>query len=227
MAKDTGKNIKGATSKSEWIDCSMPIRDNMLQGDREPLVPRVEHIRSRAKGDNITLTQININSHNGTHIDAPLHHLAGGGPIDEMPFDTVIGPARVIEIKDQHMIKPEELEQYNIQPGERILFKTRSSYRPDRLTKLTSDYVYATDETISYLADRNIRIVGIDYISIADASSMKAIDFAHQTLLKKKIYILEDAYLTNVEPGDYDMICLPLKIENGDAAPVRLVLKKR
>jgi arylformamidase len=71
--------------------------------------------------------QINVNVHNGTHIDAPRHFIADGITIDNMSFDVMIGEARIIEIRDSESIKPEELADHDIQPGERILFKTRNS----------------------------------------------------------------------------------------------------
>ena len=122
MAKETG-----SVSKSEWIDISLPLRDSMVQGPMEPLTPHIEFVLHRTKYDNVAMYQLNINSHNGTHIDAPFHFLDEGATIDKMPLDTTIGPARIIEIKDTVSIKTEELEAYNIQPGERILFKTRNS----------------------------------------------------------------------------------------------------
>jgi kynurenine formamidase len=99
--------------KSEWIDISVPLHDGMRQGPLEPLTPHIEFIMARNKGNPIDMLQININSHNGTHIDAPKHHVKGGSPIDQMPLDTGIGPALVIEVKDAETIKVDEINPFS------------------------------------------------------------------------------------------------------------------
>jgi arylformamidase len=134
MAEKKNSDLGQASDpKSEWIDVSLPLRDSMVQGFMEPLTPHIEFILHRKKGNNVAMYQININSHNGTHIDAPYHFVERGQTIDQMPLDVMIGPARVIEIKDTESIKPKELSPYNVQPGERILFKTQNSSRPERM----------------------------------------------------------------------------------------------
>ena len=187
----------------------------------EPLTPHIEFILARTKGNPVDMLQININSHNGTHIDAPKHHVKGGTSIDEMPLDTGIGPARVIEIKDPETIKVAELKPYNIQAGERLLFKTRNSYRPERFTEILKDWVYFTTEAIHYLIDCQIRLLGIDTITIGRAN----VNEIHEALLSRGIYILEDLDLGHIQPGRYEMICLPLRLQGGDASPVRAIIR--
>lgn len=208
--------------KSEWIDISVPLHDAMRQGPLEPLTPHIEFILSRDKGNPVDMLQININSHNGTHIDAPRHHVKGGSTIDQMPLDTGIGPVRIIEIKDPVSIKVSELEPYNIQPGERLIFKTRNSYRPERFTEFIKDWVYFTTESINYLIECRIRLLGIDGITIGGKHNVNEI---HEALLTRGIYILEDVELGHVSPGRYEMICVPLRLLEGDASPVRAIIR--
>jgi arylformamidase len=210
------------TDKSEWIDISVPLHDGMRQGPLEPLTPHIEFIMARDKGNPIDMLQININSHNGTHIDAPKHHVKGGSSIDEMPLDTGIGPARVIEISDTKSINVDEIHPYDIQAGERLLFKTHNSYRPERFTEFIRDWVYFSTEAVNYLAERKIRLLGIDAITIGSPLNANEI---HETLLTRGIYILEDLELGHVTPGRYEMICLPLRLEGGDASPVRAIIR--
>jgi arylformamidase len=210
------------TDKSEWIDISVPLHDGMRQGPLEPLTPHIEFIMARDKGNPIDMLQININSHNGTHIDAPKHHIKGGSSIDEMPLDTGIGPARVIEISDTKSINVDEIHPYDIQAGERLLFKTHNSYRPERFTEFIRDWVYFSTEAVNYLAERKIRLLGIDAITIGSPLNANEI---HETLLTRGIYILEDLELGHVTPGRYEMICLPLRLEGGDASPVRAIIR--
>lgn len=211
-------------TKSEWIDVSLPLRDNMVQGFMEPLTPHIEFVLHRKKGNKVAMYQININSHNGTHIDAPYHFVERGQTIDKMPLDMMIGPVRVIEIKDAESIKVAELLPHDIQPGERILFKTRNSSRPERKTKFFLDSVYLSLEGASYLVEKKISVVGIDYISIG-GGGLENIDKTHLVLLDKGIYIIEDLDLSQVKAGRYEMICLPLRIEGGDASPVRAIVR--
>jgi arylformamidase len=210
------------TDKSEWIDISVPLHDGMRQGPLEPLTPHIEFIMARDKGNPIDMLQININSHNGTHIDAPKHHIKGGSSIDEMPLDTGIGPARVIEISDTKSINVDEIHPYDIQAGERLIFKTHNSYRPERFTEFIRDWVYFSTEAVNYLAERKIRLLGIDAITIGSPLNANEI---HETLLTRGIYILEDLELGHVTPGRYEMICLPLRLEGGDASPVRAIIR--
>jgi arylformamidase len=224
MAKEKTVTGQTGTGKSEWIDVSLPLHDNMVQGPMEPLTPHFEFVLSRSKGNKVAMYQININSHNGTHIDSPYHFVERGQTIDKMPLDKMIGPARVIESKAAVSINPDELATYDVQPGERILFKTRNSSRPERMTKFMRDQIYLSIEGARYLVEKKISVVGIDYISIA-GGGMDNIDNTHLVLLDNGIYIIEDLYLSEVKAGRYEMICLPLKIQGGDASPVRAILR--
>ncbi len=214
-------------AKSEWIDITvpMPVDKPMQYFPDDPQPPKIERIFDVDKGDRVTMSQININSHNGTHIDAPLHFIYGGSSIDEMPLDTTVGPARVIEIKDNESIKVKELEPYNIRSGERILFKTQNSEKAYKSDKFVEDYVYMATETAHYLAERKIRLVAIDYITIGSYHDKKNIGETHETLLKAGVYILEMINLSGVKPGEYELLCLPLRMERGDAGPCRAILR--
>jgi arylformamidase len=114
-------------TKSEWLDISYPISQDMVHWPTSPIYPHIEPVKDPSKGDRVTMFQINVNVHNGTHIDAPRHFIADGITIDNMSLDVMIGEARIIEIRDSESIKPEELADHDIQPDERILFKTRNS----------------------------------------------------------------------------------------------------
>ena len=216
-------------TESGWIDISVPfpVDKPMPYFPTDPQGPSITRIFDRTKGDPVTMSQININSHNGTHIDAPFHFMADGTTIDAMPLDTGIGPARVIEIKDPESIKLEEVEPFNIKEGERILFKTRNSGYAYNTDDFVTDYVYCTDEVASHLKDRKVRLVGVDYITIGNQNDLENIKTVHETLLGNGIYIIEMLNLDGVAPGNYEMICLPLRMENGDAGPCRAILRRQ
>lgn len=184
---------------------------------------RVMRLLDMQRGDDCTLTAISMGVHSGTHMDAPMHFLPTGRGIDAMPLAATIGLARVIEIKDRKLITPEELRPHRIRRGERILFKTRNSPRCWDTDRFLKDFVYLSEAAAHWLVARRIRTVGIDYLSVAGfESDTSAI---HTTLLRAGIWIIEGMNLSNVRPGSYDLLCLPLKIAHSDGAPARAFIR--
>jgi arylformamidase len=221
--------------ESAWIDITLPLNKDIrvlppLPGDAnqaERVASRVYRFFDVEKGDKVTMSRIEIVSHDGTHLDAPLHFIPGGMTIDAMPIETTCGPCRVIEIKDEKDITVAELEPYNIQAGERILFKTKNSPHVYNVHRFNGEWVAITEETARYLVDKKIRMVGLDYLTIAHVDPPSAINNVHRAFLSNGIFILEAINLDGVKPGNYDMMCLPLRIEKGDAGPCRVVIRAR
>jgi arylformamidase len=164
-----------------------------------------------------------MSAHTGTHIDSPFHFIKSGVGIHELPLSAVIGEARVIEILDPESIKPEELRVHRIRKGERILFRTQNSERCWKTDEFVEDFVYISTESLKYLVDRGIRTVGVDYLSVGGYN--KNIIQVHHVLLKAGIWIIEGLNLSRIKQGTYELICLPIKIEKGDGAPARAVLR--
>jgi arylformamidase len=214
----------GDAPKSKWIDISIPFRNKMVHWPSDP-VPRVERIKDRDKGDEVTLTEIQMIDHVGTHVDAPLHFIAGGSTIDKMPLNATMGRARVIEIKDPVSIELKELKPHGIRRGERILFKTRNSSRCYKTDDFVEDYVYFSTDVASYLVDKGVRVVGLDYISIGKFKDRDNLGGTHRILLDAGVYIIEGINLARVKPGRYDLICLPILLEKGDAGAARAILR--
>ena len=217
-------------SENQWIDISIPLGKDipelaMETSDGE--VPRssVKRFFDVEKGDKVTMSRIEIDSHDGTHIDSPLHFIKGGTSIDEMPISTAIGPARVIEIMNEKEITVEELEAHGIRQGERILFKTKNSPRVYSTRVYKGDYVAITPEAAEYLAGTGIILVGLDFLTIAGMNPPENITKVHLAFLTRGIYILEALNLDGVAPGNYELICLPLRLDRGDAGPCRAVLR--
>jgi len=207
-----------------WIDISVPLRNGMVCWPGDPPF-EIERINSMAKGDSINLSGIRMGAHSGTHIDAPLHFIANGKSIDEIPFEAVIGRARVIEIDDPKSIKSRELRQHRIQRGERILFKTGNSRLVWKDSAFVEDFVYISKEAACSLADRRVLLIGVDYLSVGDYKRKGS--GVHRILLEAGIWLIEGLDLSRVSPGKYDLICLPLKIADCEGAPARAVLKAR
>jgi len=222
--KKTGGFKWGDAPKSPWIDISIPIRNKMVHWPTDP-VPRVERIKDRDKGDDVTLTEMQFIDHVGTHVDAPLHFVAGGLTIDRMPLDATIGRARVIEIKNPVSIELKELEPYSIRRGERILFKTKNSARCYKTDEFVPDYVYFSTDVAKYLVEKGVRVVGLDYLSIGKYGDRDNLGDTHRILLHGGVYIIEGINLAKVKAGRYDLICLPILLERGDAGTARAILK--
>jgi arylformamidase len=207
---------------TEWIDITVPLRSSMVHWPGDPPVT-IERIYDMELGDGNTLSKISMGAHTGTHMDAPLHFINRGTGIDKMPLDITIGRARLIEISDNESIKPEELSRFQIRHGERILFKTRNSYRVWKADSFVEDFVYISDEAALFLAEQGVRLVGIDYLSVGGYKDGGS--YVHETLLGNGVWIIEGLDLSGVGPGEYELICLPLRIVNGDGAPARAVVK--
>ena len=142
-----------------------------------------------------------------------------------MPLEATIGPARVLEIEDPESIKVVELEKYDIKKGERILCKTRNSPEAYEAPRFVEDYVYLDADAADYLAAKQIALFGLDCITIGDIKNEESVIRTHQALLSAGIYILENCALGHVPAGEYELLCLPLLMYNGDAGPSRAVLR--
>jgi len=209
---------------NDWIDISVPIHTGMVHWPDNPpvLVDYMLHIN---RGDVCTVSTLSMGSHTGTHMDGPLHFIAEGLGLHEMPLDAAIGPARVIEIRDTESIKPEELEFHHIQHGERVLFKTVNSARGWQTATFLEDFVYISQEAARYLAAVGVQTLGIDYLSVGGYTK-DAVE-THVALLGAGIWIIEGLDLSQVDAGTYELICLPIKITGSDGGPARAILRKR
>ncbi len=210
------------SESSRWLDISVPLKDGMVHWPGDPPI-RIENVKDIEHGASSTLSMISMGSHTGTHMDAPLHFIRQGVGIDKMPLDTTVGRARVIEIQDTESIKPEELYQYRIRSGERILFKTRNSLRVWQTDTFIEDIVFISKEAARFLAEHKVRVIGVDYLSVG-GFKRDGIE-THRTLLEGGVWIIEGLDLSGVKPGKYDLICLPLRLDQGDGAPARAILR--
>lgn len=205
-----------------WIDISVPIYSGMAHWPDNPAV-RIERMQDMARGDAANVTKIEMGAHTGTHMDAPQHFLADGEGIDEMPLDATLGLARVIRIEHPHAILPAELEGHHLQPGERVLFRTQNSERCWNTDQFVEDFVYISAAAAQFLVDRQVRTVGVDYLSVG-GYVYDGVE-THQILLGAGLWVIEGLNLAAVEPGVYELICLPLRIAGADGAPARAILR--
>jgi arylformamidase len=207
---------------NNWIDVSVPVRHGMIHWPGDPPY-QIHHMLDQKKGDLCTVSRISTGVHAGTHMDAPRHFIEDGATIDEMPLDATVGRARVIGIRDRKSIRLEELREHRIEAGERILFKTANSDNLWTKSEFDVDFIFIARDAAAYLAQAGIRAVGIDYLSVGGFTE-DAVE-THQALLGAGVWIIEGLNLSGVEPGAYELICLPIKLIGSDGAPARALLR--
>lgn len=207
---------------STYIDVSLPLKSGMLTwpGDEDVLLKR---IFSLERGDPYNLSRLRMGLHAGTHLDAPLHFLPRGEDIASMPPEAGIGPARIVEIPGKRAIGRADLEPFSPHRGERFLIKTLNSRDAWWERPFDPNYAHLKPDAAAYLAERRIRLLGVDYLSVGPFGEEAA--EVHRLLLEAGIWILEGLILGEVEPGDYELICLPLRVANGDGSPARAILR--
>jgi len=170
------------------------------------------------------LSRMSLATHTGTHVDAPAHFLPGGATIDSLPLEILLGKARVVEIPARERIDRADLEPRDLRDDLRILLKTRMS---GQMLKpgFQEDHLYLSGDAAAYLAQAGLKLVGFDYLSV---DRYGAPDYpAHHALLEAGVVIVEGLDLSEVEPGEYDMACLPLRVAGGDGSPARVILRSR
>lgn len=168
-------------------------------------------------------SKIEFSTHAGTHIDTPLHFVQDGNGLDQCSPRDFILPARVIRIKDKEAVRPYELENLDIKPGDALLFKTENSLSGKNTKgKFDSEFVYISAEASEFFVKKKVSLIGIDYITVDKYGDMNFP--VHRSLLRNDILILEGMNLKTVPSGKYTLSCLPLKIKGGEASPVRAVL---
>jgi arylformamidase len=181
--------------------------------------------QAMARGDSANVSFLSFGSHTGTHVDAPRHFDDAASAVDEIVIERLIGPASVIEFGDAvSSIGRAELEQAGLRGAKRVLFKTRNS-RLLHEREFRSDYTFLAPEGAELLVKSGVELVGIDYLSIEQFKSGH--HRTHLTLLRRGVVIVEGLDLSAVAPGEYELLCLPLRLAGLDGAPARAVLRER
>jgi arylformamidase len=177
----------------------------------------------QSKGDICTVSQVKMGVHTGTHMDAPLHFIENARTIDQMPLDVTIGRVRVIQIGNPKFIHRDDIEHQSIEANERILFKTANSNRAWNKEPFNEDFVFIEQSAAHHLAERGVRLVGVDYLSVG-GYKQDAVE-THRALLGAGIWVIEGLDLSSIEPGPYEMICLPLRLAGCEGSPARAILR--
>jgi len=206
---------------SRIYDISVPIRSGGLVYPGNPEID-ISLQQAVAKGASANVSTIRFGSHTGTHADAARHFFDDGQPVDKIPLERLIGPALLVSFGDKVLsVGAAELREHDLKGHKRILIRTRNSALLSQ-KEFVKDYTYLAPDGAQYLVDLGVELVGVDYLSIEQFHSGH--HRTHRTLLAQAVVIVEGLDLSAPAPGEYQFICLPLRIEGCDGAPARAVL---
>jgi arylformamidase len=210
----------------EYYDITVPLSNDLPTYPGDPGI-QIGDWRALSKGDSANVSVVNFGAHTGTHVDAPAHFIEGASKIESLPLEKLIGEAVVIEVPGELIEIGHEFVTENVAPKtERVLFKTRNSgFWNEPEPRFHTNFTHLNLQGAQKLRDQGVKLVGIDYLSIERFKSPG--HPTHLALLEQGIVILEGLNLSDVPPGRYELICLPLRLrsELGDGAPARAVLR--
>ena len=205
-------------------DISLSISPEMPTWPGDPRIS-VERIQKIEEGADANVTQISMSVHTGTHVDAPYHFLGGNAStIEQLPIKQLTGRAYVLHLPDNvDLITAEVIERAEIPTRtRRLLFRTRNSTLWSHDEKgFFEGFVAISANGAQYLVDHGIKLVGVDYLSVAPYNDGAP---THKILLKAGIIIVEGLNLAEISQGRYTLYCLPLKIDGADGSPARAIL---
>jgi arylformamidase len=204
-------------------DITVPISAELPVYPGDPKI-EIQRTLSLEAGDVANVSHLSCGSHIGTHVDPPAHFVRGGIALDELPLDILIGTARVADVGNVDVIDLLVVKSLDLSGVTRILFKTRNSRLWGTPHEFERDFVYLDTPAAEFLVKAGVRLVGIDYLSI-EKFNFEA-PTTHLALLGNDVIVVEGLDLSNVAPGDYELICLPIKIKEGDGGPARVVLRE-
>lgn len=209
------------THVSRIYDISVPIRTDGLVYPGNPEI-EITLQQAVAKGAGANVSYVRFGSHTGTHADAARHFFDDGQSVDQIPLERLIGPAILLAFDPGvRAIGASDLKMHELTEHTRVLLRTRNSALLSE-KEFAPDYTYLAPDGAQYLVDQGVELVGIDYLSIEQFHSGH--HQTHKILLGKAVVILEGLNLSAVGPGEYELICLPLRLEGCDGAPARAVL---
>jgi arylformamidase len=205
------------------VDVSVPLQPGIATYPGNPEF-ELQPIKRVAAGESSNVSRLVMGTHTGTHVDAPRHFFDAAAGVDALALDLLIGPAQVVDVPLSGGITEEHLSGAGLGDQVRVLLRTPNSALWNSADGFHQDYTYLTEGAARYLVARGIKVVGVDYLSVEQFKKPGAP--AHRALLGDNVIIIEGLNLSDAEPGQYEMYCLPLRVTGADGAPARVVLKR-
>jgi arylformamidase len=201
-------------------DVSLPLSPRLPHWPGDPPFKR-ELASAISRGDSANVSRLDFGAHTGTHVDAPVHFIEGRPGVDKLSLEVLVGPCRVVEARAAGPeLTPTEIPER----AERLLIKTSNSRlwdNPDG--PFAEDFVAVGEELARRLVADGVRLVGVDYLSVESFRAPRAHP-VHHLLLEAGVVIVEGLDLWHVDPGAYELYCLPLKLVGSDGGPARVIL---
>ncbi len=205
----------------KYYDLSLNLSAETVCWVTSPPFELIER-RRISKGDHNNSSALHMSAHSGTHLDAPFHFVPGGATIESLPLELFIGPALVQTVDAGRYITKEHVEAVDLKGESRILFKTRNSHLLHK-PAYDPDFVAFSVEAAQALVARGVKLVGLDYLSVAHAGDEQVP--VHRAFLDHGVILLEGVDLSEIKPGRYELICFPIRLRGLDGAPCRAVLR--
>jgi arylformamidase len=208
----------------EIIDVTRTVDPKMPKWPDETEPPSQEFVTRTDNGDPATVSEWKMSSHTGTHMDARMHFIPSGWTMEALDLSRSVGPCRVVDLTHvEGHVSRADLEAAEVAGQVRLLLKTRNSEQEFmQREEFDEGYVAITKEAAEYLVEIGVETVGVDYLSVEPFEDGEF--NTHHTLLGADVVILEGLVLTDVEPGEYFLACLPLKLAGSDGSPARAIL---
>ncbi|MGB3802077.1 MAG: cyclase family protein [Lewinella sp.] len=213
-----------------WTDVTYPIFENMTGWPGQPKTS-LETLSCIHCGDSAMVSVLHMSLHSGTHMDAPSHFLAQGIDVSQYPTEVGMGPVRIAHVKPQAEVTPDDLIAYEqrtrpLERGERLILRTPNSDQSNWLQEpFQKEYHAIGPAAAEWIGQKGLKLIGVDYLSVGPFH--KGNPQTHRALMGAKVWIIEGVDLRRVKEGDYEMICLPLKIAGGDASPIRILIREK
>jgi len=209
----------------QTYDITLTISPNMVVWPEDPPIS-INRVQKLEDGDVANVSRMELSVHTGTHVDAPYHFLHKGATAESLDLKVLVGRAYVLELGEAvKEVTIEHVKNSTIPPRtKRVLFKTHNSAQwaqTKRNKGFNKHYVALSPGAAEYLVDRGVKLVGVDYLSVAAFDNVIP---THEILLKAGVIIVEGLNLSKVSQGRYNFFCLPLKIAGSDGAPARAIL---
>lgn len=212
-------------------DLSQPVFANCPQyPDKNPRPAQVRLFYMLAvQGVNKEIVE--ISTHTGTHCDAPFHFFDDGTTIDQIPLETYVGPATILDLREKQpgsSIQRADIARFadRIEPGDIVLLNTGGGQHRANIKEFLTEYVYLDGAAAQLLVDLLVKGVGIDAVSLGGYDDPDKAGPAHRTLLANGKFIVEDLYFPDeVMDRRKRLFCAaPIKLRGCGGAWTRAML---
>jgi arylformamidase len=207
-----------------WIDVSLSLHGATVHWPGHPRYT-VDELYSLARGDQMNVTAFTMCSHFGTHLETPRHYFGSSAAIDELPLDLLMGRCSVVHYEGGEHMPAAFIDSLDLDAVCRLLIRTRNS-DTIALPEFREDYIALTPAAAERLVARGVELVGVDGYSIGPFDPQLGIP-VHRIFLSGGPHqvALEELDLSEVAPGSYDLVALPIALAGLEAAPARVLVR--